>query len=85
MDLSFIKGDEKVACAALVICTLPDLHIVYEDIAMVPLTTPYIPGMFIPLALCELCGFCMKTYQFKMVLLALSYVAYIVCTSLLDI
>jgi deoxyinosine 3'endonuclease (endonuclease V) len=45
MDLSFIKGNEKVACAALVICELPDLEVVYEDIRMVSVTVPYIPGM----------------------------------------
>ncbi|XP_023704512.1 endonuclease V isoform X2 [Cryptotermes secundus] len=44
MDLSFIKGNEKVACAALVICELPDFEVVYEDIKMVSLTIPYIPG-----------------------------------------
>lgn len=44
MDLSFIKGDENVACAALVVCELPDCEVVYEDINMVPLTVPYVPG-----------------------------------------
>jgi deoxyinosine 3'endonuclease (endonuclease V) len=49
MDLSFIKGNKNVACAALVICKLPDFEVVYEDITMVPLTIPYIPGMPISL------------------------------------
>ncbi|KAJ4436205.1 endonuclease V-like isoform X2 [Periplaneta americana] len=44
MDLSFIKGDDNVACAALIVCELPDFEVVYEDITMVPLTVPYIPG-----------------------------------------
>jgi deoxyinosine 3'endonuclease (endonuclease V) len=44
MDLSFIKGDESVACAALVVCELPDCEVVYEDITMVPLTISYVPG-----------------------------------------
>jgi DnaJ family protein A protein 2 len=44
MDLSFIKGDENVACAALVVCELPNCEVVYEDITMVPLTVPYVPG-----------------------------------------
>jgi deoxyinosine 3'endonuclease (endonuclease V) len=44
MDLSFIKGDESVACAALVVCELPNCEVVYEDITMVPLTVPYVPG-----------------------------------------
>jgi len=44
IDLSFIKGDESVACAAVVICELPNCEVVYEDITMVPLTVPYVPG-----------------------------------------
>lgn len=44
MDLSYIKENEKVACAALVVCELPDFEVVYEDIKMVSLTMPYIPG-----------------------------------------
>jgi len=44
IDLSFIKGDESVACAALVICELPNCEVVYEDITLVPLTVPYVPG-----------------------------------------
>ncbi|KDR21324.1 endonuclease V-like [Zootermopsis nevadensis] len=44
VDLSFIKGDENVACAALVICEYPDFNVVYEDVKMVPLTAPYEPG-----------------------------------------
>jgi len=42
--LSFIKGEESVACAALVVCELPNCEVVYEDITMVPLTVPYVPG-----------------------------------------
>jgi deoxyinosine 3'endonuclease (endonuclease V) len=55
VDLSFIKGNEDVACAALVICEYPDFSVVYEDIRMVPINVPYIPGMPIPLATCKLC------------------------------
>jgi len=44
MDLSFVKGDERVACAALVVCELPNCEVMYEDITMVPLTVPYVPG-----------------------------------------
>jgi len=44
MDLSFIKGDESAACAALVVCELPNCEVVYEDITMVQLTAPYVPG-----------------------------------------
>ncbi|PSN32629.1 hypothetical protein C0J52_22378 [Blattella germanica] len=44
MDLSFIKGNENMACAALIVCELPDFNVIYEDITMVPLNVPYIPG-----------------------------------------
>jgi hypothetical protein len=43
-ELSFIKGDESVTCATLVICELPNCEVVYEDITVVPLTVPYVPG-----------------------------------------
>ena len=46
VDLSFIKGNDDMACAALVICQLPDFEVIYEDIDLVPLTVPYIPGKF---------------------------------------
>jgi deoxyinosine 3'endonuclease (endonuclease V) len=44
MNLSFIKGEVSVACAALVVCKLPNCVVVYADIKMVPLTAPYLPG-----------------------------------------
>lgn len=44
VDLSFIKGNDNTACAALVVCQLPDFEVIHEDISMVPLTVPYIPG-----------------------------------------
>ena len=44
IDLSFIKGEESVTCAALVVCELPNCEVMYEDITMVPLTVPYVPG-----------------------------------------
>jgi hypothetical protein len=43
-DLSFIKGDECVACAALIVCELPKCEVMYEDITMVPLTVLYVPN-----------------------------------------
>jgi hypothetical protein len=59
MDLLFIKGDESVACVALVMCELSDCGVVYEDVTMVAmyhmyqvggtmmakLTVPYILGI----------------------------------------
>ncbi|XP_042198244.1 endonuclease V isoform X2 [Callorhinchus milii] len=44
VDLSFIKGDEVNACAALVVLSYPDLEVVYEELQMVCLNAPYIPG-----------------------------------------
>lgn len=44
MDISFVKGDDVNACAALVVCSFPDLEVVYEDYQMIQLTQPYIPG-----------------------------------------
>ncbi|KAK6173364.1 hypothetical protein SNE40_016832 [Patella caerulea] len=44
MDISFIKGDDVNACAALVILSFPSLEVVYEDYEMIELTAPYIPG-----------------------------------------
>lgn len=44
MDISFVKGDDVNACAALVVLTYPKLELVYEDYQMIKLTEPYIPG-----------------------------------------
>lgn len=44
MDISFVKGDDVNACAALVVFSFPDLEVVYEDYQMIQLTQPYIPG-----------------------------------------
>jgi deoxyinosine 3'endonuclease (endonuclease V) len=44
MNLSFVKGEASVACAALLVCELPNCVVVYADIKMVPLTAPYVPG-----------------------------------------
>ena len=43
VDISFIKGDDTNACAALVILSFPQLQVVYTDYEMVKLTKPYIP------------------------------------------
>ena len=44
VDVSFIKGSETDACAALVVCSLPSLEVVYERYERVVLKAPYIPG-----------------------------------------
>jgi len=44
VDLSFIKGSDTDACAALVVLRLPTLEVVYESYKRVELRAPYIPG-----------------------------------------
>lgn len=44
VDISFIKGNEVDACAALVILSFPELKVVHTMYKMVELRYPYIPG-----------------------------------------
>ncbi|XP_060591941.1 endonuclease V-like [Ruditapes philippinarum] len=44
VDISFVKGDDVNACAAVVVLSFPDLKTVYSDCQMIQLTEPYIPG-----------------------------------------
>lgn len=52
VDISFVGEEDgkdggqqqEEACAALVVCSFPDLKIVYEQYEMVKLTYPYVPG-----------------------------------------
>ena len=44
VDVSFIKDSETDACAAIVVCSLPSLEVVYERYERVVLKAPYIPG-----------------------------------------
>lgn len=45
VDISYIKGNDNIACAGLVILDAADnLKIVYEDISFVNVTQPYVPG-----------------------------------------
>ena len=44
VDVSFVKGSDTDACAALVVLELPSLAVVYEDCERVCLTAPYVPG-----------------------------------------
>ena len=45
LDLSYIKEKEDIACAGLVILDCADnLKVVYEDIDMVNISHPYVPG-----------------------------------------
>ena len=43
LDISFIVGDEMNACACFVILNR-QLELVYQDVQMVKLTAPYVPG-----------------------------------------
>lgn len=44
VDISFVKGDPVNACAAFIILNCHTLEVVYEDLQMIQLTAPYIPG-----------------------------------------
>ena len=45
VDLSFVKDDPDAACAAFVVCDLRnDLEVVHEDLELIRLEAPYIPG-----------------------------------------
>eukprot|EP00906_Rhabdomonas_costata_P015659 RCo022488 len=44
VDLSFVKDNPDVACAALVVVEYPSLALLYEDYRMVRLELPYISG-----------------------------------------
>lgn len=44
VDISFIKGSETDACAALVVIDVSTLKVVYEVCRRIVLTEPYIPG-----------------------------------------
>ncbi|ELR23758.1 endonuclease V protein, putative, partial [Acanthamoeba castellanii str. Neff] len=44
VDLSFFRDDKRTAIAALVVCSFPQLEVVYEIYKVVELTAPYIPG-----------------------------------------
>ena len=43
-DISFLKEDPSIACAALVILEIGTLKIVHEEFDLVRLDVPYIPG-----------------------------------------
>jgi len=45
VDISFVNdANSNEACASLVVCSYPDLEVVYEDYQKVQLQLPYIPG-----------------------------------------
>lgn len=44
VDISFVQGSATDACAALVVCALPSLEVVYARCELVALRAPYMPG-----------------------------------------
>jgi deoxyinosine 3'endonuclease (endonuclease V) len=45
LDLSYIKENDDLACAGLIVLDAADnLKVIYEDINMVNISTPYVPG-----------------------------------------
>ncbi|XP_069808182.1 endonuclease V isoform X2 [Dendropsophus ebraccatus] len=44
VDLSFVKEDETIACASLIVLSYPDLEVIYEDCQMVTIDAPYVAG-----------------------------------------
>ncbi|XP_018090576.1 endonuclease V isoform X2 [Xenopus laevis] len=44
VDLSYLKEDDTVACASLVVLSYPELEVIYEDCHMVTINAPYVAG-----------------------------------------
>ncbi|XP_030390120.1 endonuclease V isoform X3 [Gopherus evgoodei] len=44
VDLSYVKGNDTVACASLVVLSYPELEVLYEDCQMVTVSAPYLAG-----------------------------------------
>ncbi|KAG6936869.1 endonuclease V [Chelydra serpentina] len=44
VDLSYVKGNDTVACASLVVLSYPDLEVLYEDCRRVTVSAPYVAG-----------------------------------------
>lgn len=44
VDISFVKGDARKACACLVILSFPEMTVLYKRCEIVYLDAPYIPG-----------------------------------------
>ncbi|XP_074870881.1 endonuclease V isoform X2 [Carettochelys insculpta] len=44
VDLSYVKGNDTIACASLVVLSYPDLKVLYEDCQMVTVSAPYVAG-----------------------------------------
>ncbi|XP_056404165.1 endonuclease V isoform X3 [Hyla sarda] len=44
VDLSYVKEDDTIACASLIVLSYPNLEVIYEDCQMVILDAPYVAG-----------------------------------------
>ncbi|XP_013685867.1 endonuclease V isoform X1 [Brassica napus] len=44
VDISFTKDDSSVACACLVVLELPSLRVVHNELSLLRLQVPYVPG-----------------------------------------
>ncbi|XP_018450423.2 uncharacterized protein LOC108821928 isoform X2 [Raphanus sativus] len=44
VDISFSKDDSSVACACLVVLEIPSLRVVHNDLSLLRLNVPYVPG-----------------------------------------
>eukprot|EP00057_Strongylocentrotus_purpuratus_P023703 XP_011678177.1 PREDICTED: endonuclease V [Strongylocentrotus purpuratus] len=44
VDISFVKTSTSLACVSLIVCSFPDLEVVYEDCQTIHMTQPYISG-----------------------------------------
>ncbi|XP_067403331.1 endonuclease V isoform X2 [Emydura macquarii macquarii] len=44
VDLSYVKGNDTIACASLVVLNYPDLEVLYEDCRTVTVRAPYVAG-----------------------------------------
>lgn len=44
VDMSYCKDDPSLACAALVVLSLPTLEVVHQEYSLARLGVPYIPG-----------------------------------------
>ncbi|KAH0915435.1 hypothetical protein HID58_029881 [Brassica napus] len=44
VDISFSKDDSSVACACLVVLELPSLRVVHNELSLIRLQVPYVPG-----------------------------------------
>ncbi|KAL0791542.1 hypothetical protein Bca101_007788 [Brassica carinata] len=62
VDISFTKDDSSVACACLVVLELPSLRVVHNELSLLRLQVPYVPGF---LAFREVLGWRCSVFGLK--------------------